>query len=245
VRTQPLQATEPIVAYRWFQVGAGGVLSGAQDVEWPSEVPMRAHHIGALEDAGGVLRALTILVGIGAAACAAGLVAGAGLLITMVATGGGSVLTRVGAAMLVLGAGWGLAITLVMEAMAPLSVPREGHRCPAPAARFAGRWTPACGIYAYNDVARAVAGTQGAWVSACPVVVAKVLLWGDVYVHRWGYRAEHARIEALYDDGRGHVELPAARYGVPVEPYPVTLRSPPAAWGWGGSRRLGRFGSGG
>lgn len=219
MRAQPQDPTEPLVAYRWFQVGEGGVLSGAQDVEWPPEGSMDARHIGALEDGGGVLRALTVLVGVGAVLCAIGVLAGVALLVAMMAAGEGTALTRVGAIMLVLGAGWGLVITLVMEAMSPLPGVQPGHRCPAPAPRFIGRWTPACGIYAYNDLARAAAGSRGAWVATRPVVVAKVVLWGTVYEHRWGYRAEHARIEALYDDGRGHVEVPAARYGVPVEAY--------------------------
>lgn len=246
MRPQPLDPPEPIVAYRWFQVGEGGMLSGAQDVDWPPEAPMDARHIGSLEDGGAVLRAITVVVGVGAVLCATGVVAGLALLVGMAVTGEGSALARVGAVMLVLGAGWGLAITLVMEAMAPLPGARPGHRCPAPAPRFIGRWTPSCGIYAYNELSRAATGSRGAWVTTSPIVLAKVLLWGTVYVHRWGYRAEHARIEALYDDGSGQVEVPAARYGVAVEPPPDGLRSVPAAGAWSAGRLLPRrFGSGG
>lgn len=104
------------------------------------------------------------------------------------------------------------------------------HVCPAPPRRLGARWVPECGIYAYRSLPQAARAASKEWAMAAPVVLARVSLWGRVFPYSAGYRAQWARIECLYDDASGQVEVPAAVYGIGVEPLPTGL-SPPASGG--------------
>lgn len=109
----------------------------------------------------------------------------------------------------------------------PIRAPR--HLCPAPPRRLVARWVPECGIHGYRSLKLAVEGASRGWTLQRPLVIAQVSLWGRVFPYSDGYRAEWGRIDALYDDGTGHVEVPAARYGIPAIPVPLALvdRNPP------------------
>ena len=73
-----------------------------------------------------------------------------------------------------------------------------------------------CGIYAYDTPGPRSWFGEAYW---CEGVVSA---WGRLVVHMDGFRAEHARVEALaVPDGRqrfgaGQVECAAARLGVPL-----------------------------
>ncbi len=100
------------------------------------------------------------------------------------------------------------------------------HDCPAPPRRFIAPWVPECGIYGYRSLQLAADATQGEWLLHRPLVLARISLWGRVFPYSAGFRAEWARIDTLFDDGAGHVEVAACRYGVPVEPLPAGLSAP-------------------
>lgn len=75
----------------------------------------------------------------------------------------------------------------------------------------------ACGIYAYNDPDRLKTAAEGVVFRR---VFGEVALYGKVWEHETGYRAELARVRALWYVPGG-IGLPAvqtlgARYGVPV-----------------------------
>ncbi len=103
------------------------------------------------------------------------------------------------------------------------------HVCPAPPRRLGARWIPECGIYGYRSLSLAARAASREWAVTAPVVLARVSLWGAVYLYSDGYRAGWARIEALYDDGSGQVEVPAAAYGLAVEVLPGDIASTVAA----------------
>jgi hypothetical protein len=76
-----------------------------------------------------------------------------------------------------------------------------------------------CGIYAYH--------TPGprSWFGEAHWCEGVVSAWGRLVVHADGFRAEHARVEALAIPagrerfGAAHVHRAAARLGVPVVPH--------------------------
>lgn len=103
------------------------------------------------------------------------------------------------------------------------------HVCPAPPRRVGARWIPECGIYGYRTLPLAARAASREWAVTTPVVLARVSLWGTVYPYSDGYRVGWARIEALYDDGSGQVEVPAAAYGLAVELLPGDIASTVAA----------------
>jgi len=116
------------------------------------------------------------------------------------------------------------AALLAMLAMYVRSGHPPRHDCPSKPRRLP-HWLPDCGIYAYRTLDLAARDASRGWVATRTVLVARVVLWGRVFPHDDGYRGEWARIEALMDDGGGHVELPAALYRVPVEPLPAGMAS--------------------
>lgn len=128
--------------------------------------------------------------------------------------------------------GAGMAVAAMASAVAGLLVlyfrPPGGadHVCPAPPRRVGARWIPECGIYGYRTLPLAARAVSREWALAAPVVLARVSLWGRVFPYSAGYRAEWARIEVLYDEGTGQVEVPAAAYGVGVEPLASDLIAP-------------------
>lgn len=132
------------------------------------------------------------------------------------------------------GIGGGLACAVMASGIAELLVlyfrpsGGEDHACPAPPPRVGARWIPECGIYGYRTLALAARAASREWAVAAPMVLARVRLWGTVFPYSDGYRAGWARIDALYDDRSGQVEVPAAAYGVAVEPTPEGLASPTA-----------------
>lgn len=83
-----------------------------------------------------------------------------------------------------------------------------------------------CGLYAYATL-------EDAWKnlhadSPNTTIIGEVELWGKVWPHEKGYRAEHARVKALYrtpnDDGKNVVEIAdvlADHYGVEVKDMPL------------------------
>lgn len=102
----------------------------------------------------------------------------------------------------------------------------DKHVCPSPPRRLGARWVPECGIYAYRTLPLAARAAGREWPLTAPVVLARVSLWGRVFPYSAGYRAAWSRIEALYDDASGHVEVPAALYGFAMEPLPSGLAVP-------------------
>lgn len=283
----------PITAYRWFQITGGGVLAGARDVPWPTDRPLRAHHVGdtiTSERSGmrpplasvlcaalpGPQRPLAVLAGVGilvalaltAGPVIAGVVAAAaaalgwqiarrhqGLADAVMRVSAGvlaccaAILAAAGVWLLVdaglaastdrwdatgRGVGGGVACWVmagpIVGLLAVYFRPPGGseHVCPSPPRRFLARWTPECGIYAYRSLPLAARAARREWALAAPVVLARVSLWGRVFPYSAGYRAQWARIECLYDDASGQVEVPAAAYGVAVEPLPAGLALPAA-----------------
>ena len=82
----------------------------------------------------------------------------------------------------------------------------RGGRHVAPAADCS------CGLYAFHTVHRQL---------AAHTVVGGIGAWGDIEVHRDGFRAGRARILALGGDrgvSRAALERAASRYGVPIVP---------------------------
>lgn len=77
----------------------------------------------------------------------------------------------------------------------------HGHGHDAPA----GDCT--CGLYAFHTVHRQLAGEAH---------VGAIAAWGDMEVHRDGFRAGRARVLALADAPGDRVQRAAERYGVPV-----------------------------
>lgn len=75
----------------------------------------------------------------------------------------------------------------------------------------------ACGIYAYAEPERVMESVEGAVFRR---VVGEVEMWGKVWEHDLGYRAEFARPRALWGLAGGMglpaVQTLADRYGVPV-----------------------------
>lgn len=65
-----------------------------------------------------------------------------------------------------------------------------------------------CGLYAFHHLHPQLRGEP---------VVGAIAAWGDMEVHRDGFRAQHASVIALASNGRG-ARAAAARYGVPLVP---------------------------
>lgn len=89
-----------------------------------------------------------------------------------------------------------------------------------------------CGVYAFSEMSQPgfchyVVMDDG---RTAIYVQGEVLLWGEVSVHEYGYRAEFAKISALYyRDTQNEtecqlIELAADRYGVPI------VEQPRVAW---------------
>lgn len=74
-----------------------------------------------------------------------------------------------------------------------------------------------CGLYAYHEVARMA---RAARAEDC--IGGAVAAWGDLEVHRTGFRAQHAQVIALAlpDEAKlvASAQLAAARYGVALVP---------------------------
>lgn len=74
-----------------------------------------------------------------------------------------------------------------------------------------------CGIYAYNSP-----GHCELLSYLSHTIVGEVLLWGTVHVHERGYRAEYAKVNAIYTRTTSHPsdhmhnELAAYTYNVPL-----------------------------
>lgn len=81
-----------------------------------------------------------------------------------------------------------------------------------------------CGIYAWKEPRSPFVGASFGeqWLTSPLVVHGEVCLWGDVRVHRRGYRGQHALMSAIYvhrtmpDDTRTQAELTAIQYELPV-----------------------------
>lgn len=209
----------PIVAYRWFRVTRTGGLAGAQGVCWPQGAAMLAGHVPgpALEELPAPIGVLA-KVGAGLAALAASVMACT--VVWLVVLGAVSAASASWGVTARAGMAAGVCVAMAAAFASPvwlywnLHRPAAGHKCPARPLRLAGRWLPACGIHAYSTfelAARAAARTGE------PVVLGRVLLWGRVFPHTHGYRAEWARLDALADDGSGRAVLPGVLYRVPVE----------------------------
>lgn len=57
----------------------------------------------------------------------------------------------------------------------------------------AGKYTQGCGIYSYKSFDSAFAdGLRNATYTS--MLLAECLLWGKVYEHEWGYRAQFVRV---------------------------------------------------
>lgn len=104
---------------------------------------------------------------------------------------------------------------------------QEAHPCPSPSGQFhSGK---GCGLYAYHDMEDLswdfpLDGVMVTTNTKSDIVWGRVLLWGHVFEHERGYRAEHARIESLVKvEGLGssrvndRLEEIALFYGVPLE----------------------------
>lgn len=78
-----------------------------------------------------------------------------------------------------------------------------------------------CGIYAYASPERMFTSAEGVLFRR---VIGEVKMWGKVWEHEDGYRAEYARPSALWAVRRGMglpaVHALAARYDVPVVTFP-------------------------
>ncbi len=118
----------------------------------------------------------------------------------------------------------GMCAVLGVGARSVVRGPSASHVCPARPKRLGAAWAPQCGIYGYRTVDDAIKAASAQWFFH-DVVVAQVKLWGRCFEYEDGWRAEWARVEAVYDDGSGRGELPAVRYRVPlvVLPEAVTL----------------------
>lgn len=210
---------EPICAYRAFSVDGRGLLTGARGVVWPTDQPLRATHVGSSTTIrlrfGRWWRMLTFhplraLIPVAIVAVYLWLLFGvwdAGM--------GGLIGGLIGAALgigLSGGGDWRHSCTT-----SPCPPDAPGHP------------PVLCGIYGYHSIAEVKRRTKpfpgsmfGNWRwrgGQWPVrsaVYARVLMWGRVYEHTAGWRAEYARIEALYGHGPD-VERAALRYGVPIE----------------------------
>lgn len=235
-------APGPQLGYRWFRVAPDGTLRGARGVPWPAGEDLRAQHVGlspfcerrrpvsaashrrrtalryAVMTAGGLLAlsmlafAVFLLVVLGLYAAghqpdpsAAPMTWARGLAI-------------VGAAALyaLFGMGFGYP---VFAAIAPR---RRAHRCPARPRRLLPSRRAVCGIYSYRTLAAAARAAATERGRGGPIVLATVSVWGAVYEHTGGFRSQWARINVLYDDGSGIVELPAARYGLLTAAAPIS-----------------------
>ena len=104
-------------------------------------------------------------------------------------------------------------------------------RCPSLAQ--SGHAGHGCGIYGYTTpellathTRRVTDADAFVWTSfgggATGSVWGEVEMWGEVMVHEGGYRAQHARIVRLFATDP-NVETVAETYGVPVEPFPLTV----------------------
>lgn len=110
-----------------------------------------------------------------------------------------------------------------------------------------------CGLHAYHDVSQLTRAAR-----ADGLVAGAVTAWGDLQVHRGGFRAQHAQVVALaFPDSPGMAapaRAAARRYGVPLvtaaelqgcaapygAPLPASVRPArwklPRAWRTGGRR---------
>jgi hypothetical protein len=79
-----------------------------------------------------------------------------------------------------------------------------------------------CGIHAWDRPR----WSPNAHMGSDTVVAGEVRLWGEVHIHEHGYRAEHAKIAALFtgdylsDTNRKRIEIASLTYDVPL----VSLR---------------------
>lgn len=208
---------EPITAYRAFTARPDGSLVGARGITWPDDAPLEAAHISPRvamwQRFVHWLRRITVHPS--QAVRPVLLLVGWVWLQFWVLHG-----SVIETAVIFLGViGWHMAFD-------------DGgrcDRCPSPP-HAVGHPRLGCGIYAYRSLeevgqrthpvrSRLAAGRNGGvWPVRSPVY-ARVLVWGRVYEHAAGWRAQYARIESLYGDGR-EVRRAAARYGVPVESMP-------------------------
>ncbi len=180
----------------------------------------------SLNDA--VLRVCAVLLGLFAVASAVTVVWLVVLLVwTAQADGWGNRRVVVAGAAAVACAAMAAALVALVGMFAwPRRPPR--HNCPAPPRRLVGRWVPECGIYAYRTLAAAAHAATLEQPAGRTVLLARVALWGRVFPYSDGFRSEWARIDTLFDDGSGHVEIPAARYRTDVEAWPVEVTAPVA-----------------
>lgn len=111
------------------------------------------------------------------------------------------------------------------------SVAAVDHVCPCPVEEAVWHTGMGCGIYAYKTIPdmawdfplwsmERFNPHSGIGLQVC-TIWGDVELWGHVYDHEKGYRAEHGRIKCLYHvKGFGHplnfIEKIAEFYGVPV-----------------------------
>jgi len=227
----------PLIAYRWFRVTAAGTLAGAQHVQWPADAPLRAEHIFTPAFAERNTRHRRIVDAalwtwaVVACLCSLVLVATAVWLLAVLVIDAWPHHARPGDHPLGTGrvlAGIASALACAALAAAPPVLltlfvwPRRSkhHTCPCRPRRFGARLVPECGIYGYRTFGQAAAAMTRERFVRDPMVLGRVTLGGLVYPHSEGFRAELGRVDALFDDAAGHVQGPAARYGVPVLPPP-------------------------
>lgn len=119
-----------------------------------------------------------------------------------------------------------LVVVLCAQYAITLGRRRPRHTCPSPPVRYFASQRPECGIHAYRTLDQAVRRLPILAVETYggePTIAARVQLWGRCYEYDGGWRAQYGQIIALYDDDRGHVEIPAAVYGCAVEPMSAEL----------------------
>jgi hypothetical protein len=86
--------------------------------------------------------------------------------------------------------------------------------CPCTLDEKFGHIGEGCGVYAYNEFERVLKSPLPSPLSS-QIAVGEVYLWGQVYEYEHGYRAEFARVKALY--GSNLIAQSLARiYGVPL-----------------------------
>lgn len=78
-----------------------------------------------------------------------------------------------------------------------------------------------CGIYAYKD-AETLCRNVRVGVGVANVVVGKVLMWGNVFEHEEGWRSQYGAVHSIFDTDKESDHLVAKKYGVPLEPFPVS-----------------------
>lgn len=111
------------------------------------------------------------------------------------------------------------------------------HPCPSPPQMEGAHEGMGCGIYAFKELNDLVLGfrlfgmplrdkgTSGYLV----LLYGEIEMWGHVYDHEKGYRAEHAQLKKLYHCppygmGAEQLEAVAEQYGVEVEQIEVDVK---------------------